>query len=75
MPDHLKWMYNPDPFAARREVEERQDAAAKRREEGPSDSRKDNSGAVGEEFIGAVEVRMGGELRVLVENAVKTVCF
>ena len=74
MPDHLKWMYNPDPFVARREVEERQDTAAKRREEGLSDSRKDNSSAVGEKFIGAVEVRMGGDLRVL-ENAFKTVCF
>lgn len=64
-------MYNPDPFAAKKEVEARQETASKRREEGSSDSRKDNSGAVGEEFIGVIEVKMSGGLRELVESAIK----
>ena len=32
-PEHTKWMYDTDPFAARKEVDERQAKAAKKREE------------------------------------------
>ena len=72
-PEHLKWMYSPDPFAARREVEARQDAATKRREEGPSGPHRDNGGAVGGELVGAIEVKMSGDLRELVESVIKKV--
>ena len=32
-PEHQKWMYEADPFAARRTVDERQEKSAKKREE------------------------------------------
>ncbi|KAF8492710.1 P-loop containing nucleoside triphosphate hydrolase protein [Gautieria morchelliformis] len=68
-PEHLKWMYSPDPFAAQKEVEARQSASSKRREMSSSDSRKDNSGTVGTDVVGAIEVKMSGDLRELVESA------
>ncbi|KAK7058527.1 putative ATP-dependent RNA helicase ucp12 [Paramarasmius palmivorus] len=70
-PEHLKWMYNVDPFAAKKEVEERQARAAEKRAEastGPSDRRP---AGPSNEFSHQPEVRMAGSLRDMVEDAIK----
>lgn len=69
-PEHMQWMYDADPFAARRAVDERQAKAAKNRQEGnPKDSKTQAS----QEFAHAPEVRMASELRDMVEDVVKKV--
>ncbi|KAF5366936.1 hypothetical protein D9757_010848 [Collybiopsis confluens] len=74
-PEHLKWMYDPDPFAARKEVEERQDRAAQKRAQINASSEPGassrSSGSVHNEFSKAPEVRMATSLRDRVEEAVK----
>lgn len=76
-PEHTKWMYDADPFAARREVDERQAKAAKKREEadanraGSSSSSRHHQTPVSGEFAQAPEVRMASSLRDMVEEAVK----
>lgn len=71
-PEHTKWMYDADPFAARKEVEQRQVKAAKKREEtsggGGNTSRNQ---PVSNEFSQAPEVKMASGLRETVEEAVK----
>ncbi|KAJ7675357.1 P-loop containing nucleoside triphosphate hydrolase protein [Mycena rosella] len=82
-PEHQKWMYDADPFAARKEVEQRQaQVISKRRDEtkpqapgesveatlrGSEPRRPEASG----EFAQAPEVRMAGSLRELAEDAIK----
>jgi len=72
-PDHTKWMYNPDPFLAQKEVETRRENAGKRKGEGygSMEPRTVNHGAAGHEFIGAIEVNMSSALRELVEHAIR----
>ncbi|KAF9015717.1 P-loop containing nucleoside triphosphate hydrolase protein [Cyathus striatus] len=72
IPDHQKWMYGEDPFAAQLEVSERQNKAAKRRddtsgekESNPSKFRQSN------EYAQAPEVKMATGLRELVEESIK----
>lgn len=71
-------MYDADPFAARKEVDERQAKVAKKREEadenraGGSSSSSRNQPISGE-FAQAPEVRMASSLRDMVEDAVKKV--
>ncbi|KAG0702732.1 P-loop containing nucleoside triphosphate hydrolase protein [Suillus ampliporus] len=67
-PDHMNWMYDADPFAARRAVDERQAKAAQHRQQGNS---KDSATQTSKEFAHAPEVRMTTELRDLVEDVVK----
>lgn len=67
-PEHMKWMYDADPFAARRAVDERQAKAAQNRQQGNS---KDSTTQVSKEFAHSPEVRMTTELRDLVEGVVK----
>lgn len=68
-PEHMKWMYDADPFAARRAVDERQAKAAQNRQQGNS---KTSILPVGsKEFANSPEVRMSTELRDLVEDVVK----
>ncbi|TFK56866.1 P-loop containing nucleoside triphosphate hydrolase protein [Heliocybe sulcata] len=73
VPDHQKWMYNPDPFAAKKEVEERQAHAVQRREQRSevSSSVGQRGGQVSSEFANAPEVRMAGSLREQVESCIK----
>lgn len=72
-PEHTKWMYDTDPFAARKEVDERQAKAAKKREEVDENrsSSSRNQVVVSGEFALAPEVRMASSLRDIVEEAIK----
>ena len=78
-PEHQKWMYDADPFAARRMVDERQAKAAQRREDAarPESSRSQGSSTTtpSSEFLYAPEVKMATNLRDLVESSVKKVIF
>ncbi|OJA10313.1 hypothetical protein AZE42_05191 [Rhizopogon vesiculosus] len=67
-PEHMKWMYDADPFTARRAVDERQAKAAQSRQQGSS---KDSMMQASQEFAHAPEVRMAIELRDMVEDVVK----
>lgn len=69
-PEHLKWQYDPDPFAAQLAVEERQRKVAVKREK--QSVQKDEGGDLAVLKKG-MEVRMGDGLRELVENAIKKV--
>lgn len=74
----MKWMYDPDPFAARKQVNERQARAAERHANTSAESVSENTRKsnlpVSGEFSQAPEVRMGVALRDQVEGAVKQVC-
>jgi ATP-dependent RNA helicase DHX57 len=61
---HLQWMYDQDPFRARRQVQERQTQAAARKE------KASNEPKVAKEFIHAPEVKMGSQLRTMVEDVI-----
>lgn len=65
-------MYDADPFAARKEVDERQAKAAKKRDEMNAASSSRNPPTSGE-YAQAPEVKMASGLRELVEDAVKKV--
>ncbi|KAG1757846.1 P-loop containing nucleoside triphosphate hydrolase protein [Suillus lakei] len=67
-PEHMRWMYDADPFAARRAVDERQAKAAQNRQQGNS---KESLMQGSREFAHSPEVRMTTELRDLVEDVVK----
>ncbi|KAJ6504362.1 P-loop containing nucleoside triphosphate hydrolase protein [Mycena vulgaris] len=69
-PEHQKWMYDADPFVARKEVDQRQaQVISKRRDRHqPSSSRGIEASG---EFAQAPEVRMAGSLRDLAEDAIK----
>ncbi|KAL0068598.1 putative ATP-dependent RNA helicase ucp12 [Marasmius tenuissimus] len=73
-PEHQKWMYDADPFAARKEVEDRQARAAEKRSGSSSKaegSSRGTSGGSSNEFSQAPEVRMATSLRESVEDAIK----
>ncbi|KAJ7109956.1 P-loop containing nucleoside triphosphate hydrolase protein [Mycena epipterygia] len=82
-PAHQKWMYEADPFAARKEVEQRQaQVISKRRDEtnvqAPGESveatlrgSEPRPKAASGEFAQAPEVKMAGALRDLAEDAIK----
>ncbi|KAE9409120.1 P-loop containing nucleoside triphosphate hydrolase protein [Gymnopus androsaceus JB14] len=75
VPEHMKWMYEADPFAARKQVNERQARAAEKHaqktvESSSGNTRKSNL-PVTSEFSQAPEVRMAAALRDQVEEAVK----
>ncbi|KAG7452226.1 P-loop containing nucleoside triphosphate hydrolase protein [Guyanagaster necrorhizus] len=69
-PEHLKWMYDADPFTARKMVDWRQAKAAEKRAEpeAKSDSHKSEASSG---FQNWPEVKMSNELRDQVEDAVK----
>lgn len=74
-PEHLKWMYDADPFAARKMVEQRQaKAAEKRAEPEPKSDPHTGSSNASPGFQNWPEVKMSNELRNQVEDAVKQVC-
>ncbi|KAI0295038.1 hypothetical protein BC826DRAFT_302175, partial [Russula brevipes] len=69
-PSHHSWMYDADPFAARKSVTERQEKAAKNKEakqivEAPTPESKRDP------FDDSPEVKLSSDLRDLVENAIK----
>jgi len=71
-PEHQRWMYDADPFAAHKEVEERQAKAAQKKEEkAPSLQGVRHKSLISPEFTQAPEVRMSSTLRDLVEDTVK----
>lgn len=76
--EHQKWMYNQDPFAAKREVEERQAKVARvqaERNDPAAHASGSRSGPVSNEFSQAPEVKMATSLRDTVEGAIKQVGF
>lgn len=64
-------MYDADPFTARKEVDERQAKAAKKKEEASAVGSSSRSQPVSTEFAQSPEVRMAAGLRDMVEDAVK----
>ena len=71
-PEHQRWMYDADPFAARKEVQERQAKAAQKQEEKATGVRGDtHKPSISPEFAQAPEVRMSSTLRDLVEDTIK----
>lgn len=79
-PDHRAWEWNPDPFAAKKEVDSRQEKRKekeKAKEEGGDDhgggSRLASNGGGGKGWEGVPEVRMAPGLREHVEGTVRKV--
>ena len=71
-PEHQKWMFDADPFAARKEVGERQTKATRMKEQKAIDLQGDmHKSSISPEFTRAPEVRMSSALRDLVEDTVK----
>jgi ATP-dependent RNA helicase DHX57 len=63
-------MYEADPFAARKAVSERQEKAAKKKDD--ASSSKGQAGT-SPEFANAPEARMASSLREIVEDSIKKV--
>jgi ATP-dependent RNA helicase DHX57 len=72
-PSHQDWMYEADPFAARKSIEERQEKAAKKKEEIEQAATRPVPRTEPDLFDNSPEVKSSAELRELVENAIKTV--
>jgi ATP-dependent RNA helicase DHX57 len=71
-PDHLKWQYEADPFAAKRMVEQRQEVASRKKiAEQATGHLQDHSRS--KEYEKAPEVRMASSMRERVEDVVKEV--
>ena len=72
-PEHQSWMYDADPFAARKMVQDRQEKATKKKEEAsrPESGIKPTSHSP--EYANAPEAKMATSLRDFVEDAVKQV--
>lgn len=75
IPEHQKWMYESDPFAARKAVDERQALAAKKKDENEPSSSRPSAAPTKEsiEFANAPEVKMASDHRDLVESSIKKV--
>ncbi|TFY64181.1 hypothetical protein EVJ58_g2777 [Rhodofomes roseus] len=70
--EHQKWMYDADPFAARKAVDERQAKVVQKREASSFDDNTARDGKhVSREFENAPEAKMAGSLRDLVEDSIK----
>ncbi|RPD64692.1 P-loop containing nucleoside triphosphate hydrolase protein [Lentinus tigrinus ALCF2SS1-7] len=70
-PAHQSWMYEADPFAARKAVEERQDKAAKKKEEASRPEIASREVKQSSEFAHSPEAKMATSLRDFVERAIK----
>jgi hypothetical protein len=64
-------MYHQDPFRARKQLLERRAEAAAKREKA---QKANDEPKVAKEFIHAPEVKMGSQLRIMVEEVIKKVC-
>ena len=71
-PSHQSWMYDADPFAARKSVADRQEKAAKKKEVQETANVPAPASQL-DIFNGSPEVKLSSELRILVENAIKMV--
>jgi ATP-dependent RNA helicase DHX57 len=71
-PSHQSWMYDADPFAARKSVADRQEKAAKKKE-AQETAEVPAPGSKPDVFDDSPEVKLSSELRSLVENAIKMV--
>ncbi|KAI0931624.1 hypothetical protein AcW2_000470 [Taiwanofungus camphoratus] len=71
IPEHQKWMYDADPFAARKAVEERQAKAVQRREDSARGNAVEQKPQLSKEFENAPEAKMASALRDVVESAIK----
>jgi hypothetical protein len=71
-PSHQSWMYDADPFAARKSVADRQEKAAKKKEAQETADAPASKSKI-DVFGDSPEVKLSGELRSLVENAIKMV--
>lgn len=72
-PAHQSWMYEADPFAARKAVNERQEKAAQKQEEANRPEAHLRPIQQSSAFANAPEVKMASSLRDLIEDAVKKV--
>ncbi|KAI0041900.1 P-loop containing nucleoside triphosphate hydrolase protein [Auriscalpium vulgare] len=70
-PTHQAWMYEADPFAARKGVDDRQDKVVKKKAEVLEAKSSGQSSPASNEFSSAPEVKMATDLRDLVESAIK----
>ena len=68
-------MYDADPFAARKAVQERQEKAAAKREVASRPDGGVTSASHSPEFSNAPEAKMASSLREFVEDAVKQVAI
>ncbi len=66
-------MYEADPFAARKSVNDRQEKAAKKKEDIQQAATRPVPQTGPDPFGNSPEVKLSTELRELVENAIKTV--
>ena len=75
-PAHQSWMYEADPFAARKAVNERQEKAAQKNEEVNRPEGHSRPIQQSSEFVSAPEVKMASSIRDFIEDAVKkvTIC-
>ena len=66
-------MYEADPFAARKAVDERQEKAVQKREQASTGAEVSSTSL---EYLNAPEVKMASSLRDFIEDAVKkvTIC-
>lgn len=72
-------MYDPDPFAAKKMVQERQTKASEKREAVAAAASETTPGSreaslAAREFERYPEVKMAPELRAMVEDSIKQVC-
>ena len=70
-PEHQGWMYDPDPFSAKKAVELRQEAAKRKKEKAEQGGNTLPSGS--RELDQVPEVRMATSLRDYVEKVIKEV--
>ncbi|TFK86940.1 P-loop containing nucleoside triphosphate hydrolase protein [Polyporus arcularius HHB13444] len=70
-PAHQSWMYEADPFAARKAVEERQEKVSKKKEESSRPENSSREVRQSSEFAHAPEAKMASALRDFVESAIK----
>ncbi|KAL1951731.1 hypothetical protein VTO73DRAFT_880 [Trametes versicolor] len=70
-PEHQNWMYEADPFAARKVVGDRQEKAAKKKEDGGRGQGSADRGPGASDYASAPEAKMATTLRDFVEDAVK----
>ncbi len=74
-PAHQSWMFDADPFAARKAVNERQEKAVQKKEETNRPEGHSRPIQQSSEFANAPEVKMAGSLRDFIEDAVKKVAI
>ncbi|TBU62530.1 P-loop containing nucleoside triphosphate hydrolase protein [Dichomitus squalens] len=70
-PAHQSWMYEADPFAARKAVNERQEKAAQKKDEFSRPEGSSKPAPQSSDFANAPEAKMASSLRDFVEDAVK----